>query len=155
MDVVDAATRSRMMSGIQSKNTKPEMTVRRYLHAQGFRYRLHARDLPGSPDLLLPKYRVAIFVHGCFWHRHTGCRYATQPASNIERWKTKFQSNVERDVKNLAALQEKGWRVLVIWECELKRESLDRLQRLAREISQKNVDQPPSSVSECRSHTFV
>jgi len=130
-----------MMSGIQSKNTKPEMLVRRYLHAQGFRYRLHTRELPGSPDLVLPKYHVVIFVHGCFWHRHASCRFATQPASNIERWETKFQSNLERDAKNMAALQAKGWRVLVVWECELKREPLDRLQRLASEITQQTIDQ--------------
>ena len=136
MDIVDSATRSRMMSGIQSKNTKPEMLVRRYLHAQGFRYRLHTRELPGSPDLVLPKYRVVIFVHGCFWHRHASCRFATQPSSNIERWETKFQINVERDARNVAALQATGWRVLVVWECELKREPLHRLQRLAREITQ-------------------
>ena len=141
MDIVDSATRSRMMSGIQSKNTKPEMAVRRYLHAQGYRYRLHARDLPGSPDLVLPKYRVVIFVHGCFWHQHAGCRFATQPASNTERWKAKFQSNLERDAKNLAALQATGWRVFVVWECELKREPLGRLQRLAREIMQQAIDQ--------------
>ncbi|WP_034754349.1 very short patch repair endonuclease [Janthinobacterium lividum] len=142
MDIVDSATRSRMMSGIQSKNTKPEMVVRRYLHALGFRYRLHARDLPGSPDLVLPKYRVVIFVHGCFWHQHAGCRFATQPASNVERWKTKFQSNLERDAKNLAALQAAGWHVFVVWECELKREPLGRLELLAREITQQNIDQP-------------
>ena len=136
MDIVDSATRSRMMSGIQSKNTKPEMLVRRYLHAQGFRYRLHTRELPGSPDLVLPKYRVAIFVHGCFWHRHASCRFATQPASNSERWKAKFQGNLERDARNVAALQAMGWRVLVVWECELKREPLDRLQRLVRELKQ-------------------
>lgn len=141
MDIVDSATRSRMMSGIQSKNTKPEMLVRQYLHAQGFRYRLHTRELLGSPDLVLPKYHVVIFVHGCFWHRHAGCRFATQPASNIERWKTKFQSNLERDAKNVAALQATGWRVLMVWECELKREPLDRLQRLASEITQQTIDQ--------------
>ncbi|KAB8065225.1 very short patch repair endonuclease [Janthinobacterium violaceinigrum] len=140
MDIVDSATRSRMMSGIQSKNTKPEMLVRQYLHAQGFRYRLHTRELPGSPDLVLPKYHVVIFVHGCFWHRHAGCRFATQPASNTERWKAKFQGNLERDAKNVAALQVMGWRVLVVWECELKREPLDRLQRLAREITHQAID---------------
>lgn len=117
------------------------MLVRRYLHAQGFRYRLHTRELPGSPDLVLPKYRVVIFVHGCFWHRHAGCRFATQPASNTEKWTAKFQNNLERDAKNVAALQTTGWRVLVVWECELKREPLDRLQRLASEITQQNIDQ--------------
>jgi DNA mismatch endonuclease (patch repair protein) len=136
MDVVDSATRSRMMSGIRSKDTKPEMTVRRYLHARGFRYRLHARDLPGSPDLVLPKYRVAILVHGCFWHRHPGCRFATTPASNIERWNAKFQTNIDRDARKLASLQEAGWRVIVVWECELRRDPLQRLQSLASEISE-------------------
>jgi DNA mismatch endonuclease (patch repair protein) len=134
MDVVDVATRSRMMAGIRSKNTAPEMSVRKYLHAQGFRYRLHARGLPGSPDLVLPKYRVAIFVHGCFWHRHTACRYATNPASNADRWATKFRANTERDMRNDAALRAAGWRVIVVWECELRGDSPGRLQRLVGEI---------------------
>lgn len=136
MDIVDLATRSRMMAGIRSKDTKPEMSVRKYLHAHGFRYRLHARDLPGSPDLVLPKYRVAIFVHGCFWHQHPGCRFATKPASNTERWQMKFQTNLERDTRNLAALQATGWRVLLVWECELRSQTLERLQRLVGEITQ-------------------
>lgn len=136
MDVVDAATRSRMMSGIRSKDTQPEMIVRRYLHAQGFRYRLHVRELPGSPDLVLPRYHAAIFVHGCFWHRHEGCRYATIPASNSERWQSKFDSNTERDVRNANLLQAAGWRVIVVWECELKRDPEKRLNRLATEILQ-------------------
>jgi DNA mismatch endonuclease (patch repair protein) len=123
-----------MMAGIKSKNTAPEMSVRKYLHAQGFRYRLHARGLPGSPDLVLPKHRVAIFVHGCFWHRHTACRYATTPSSNVERWTIKFQANVERDVRNEAALRTAGWRVIVVWECELRRNSINRLERLVTEI---------------------
>lgn len=125
-----------MMAGIRSKDTKPEMSVRKYLHAHGFRYRLHARDLPGSPDLVLPKYRVAIFVHGCFWHQHPGCRFATKPASNTERWQMKFQTNLERDTRNLAALQATGWRVLLVWECELRSQTLERLQRLVGEITQ-------------------
>jgi DNA mismatch endonuclease (patch repair protein) len=125
-----------MMSGIRSKDTKPEMTVRRYLHARGFRYRLHARDLPGSPDLVLPKYRVAILVHGCFWHRHPGCRFATTPASNIERWSAKFLANIDRDARKLASLEAAGWHVIVVWECELRRDPVERLQRLASEISE-------------------
>jgi len=134
MDVVDSATRSRMMSGIRSKDTKPEMTVRKYLHAKGFRYRLHTRDLPGSPDLVLPKYRTAIFVHGCFWHRHPGCRYTTTPASNVERWAQKFKANTERDARKQAALEEAGWRVIVVWECELRGAGEARLDRLRDEI---------------------
>jgi len=135
MDVVDAATRSRMMAGIRSKNTKPELTVRRYLHGRGFRYRLHTPGLPGSPDVALPKHRVAIFVHGCFWHRHTGCRYATTPASNSEKWETKFRANIDRDVRTSAALQARGWRIIVVWECELKRNASERLERLVEEIT--------------------
>lgn len=134
MDVVDASTRSRMMAGIRSKNTKPEMTVRKYLHAEGFRYRLHARSLPGSPDLVLPKYRTVIFVHGCFWHRHAGCRYTTMPASNASRWTEKFRANVERDCRNRAALETAGWRVVIIWECELRKDSLTRLMELSDDI---------------------
>jgi DNA mismatch endonuclease (patch repair protein) len=134
MDVVDPATRSKMMSGIRSKNTVPEMIVRRYLHAQGLRYRLHANNLPGSPDLVMPKHRVAIFVHGCFWHRHTACRYATTPASNAERWKLKFDANIERDIRNGAALRAEGWRVIVVWECELRLDPKKRLQQLLKEI---------------------
>lgn len=134
MDVVDSATRSRMMSGIRSKDTKPEMTVRRYLHANGFRYRLHTSTLPGSPDLVLPKYKVAIFVHGCFWHRHPSCRYATTPTSNVEHWTRKFTANTERDARKLTALEDAGWRVIVVWECELRRAAQDRLERLCDEI---------------------
>lgn len=135
MDVVDATTRSRMMKGIRSKDTQPEMIVRRYLHARGFRYRLHARDLPGSPDLILPKYRVAILVHGCFWHRHGGCKYATTPVNNAERWRQKFEANTERDARKEKALRAAGWRVIVVWECELKHATEEKLQDLAKEIN--------------------
>lgn len=131
-----------MMSGIRSRDTRPEMTVRRYLHAHGFRYRLHARDLPGSPDLVLPKYRVAVFVHGCFWHRHQGCRYTTTPSSNAERWQNKFDTNVERDGRKAAQLREVGWRVITIWECELKREAEERLRKLVVEITE-TASHPP------------
>jgi DNA mismatch endonuclease (patch repair protein) len=136
MDVVDATTRSRMMSGIRSKDTKPEMIVRRYLHSRGFRFRLHARNLPGSPDLVLPKHKAAIFVHGCFWHRHQGCRYATTPASNADRWQQKFDGNVERDQRKAKALDAAGWRVFVVWECDLRRTPEERLSRLTDEILQ-------------------
>lgn len=134
MDVVDAATRSRMMAGIRSRDTRPEMMVRKHLHARGFRYRLHVRTLPGSPDLVLPRYHVVIFVHGCFWHRHLGCRYATTPASNVERWRLKFDSNTERDSRQESMLRTAGWRVIVVWECELKRTPDERLMRLEDEI---------------------
>lgn len=120
MDVVDSATRSRMMAGIQSKNTSPEMRVRRFLHRAGFRYRLHDPRLPGHPDVVLPKHRIVIFVHGCFWHRHPACRYATIPAQNREKWREKFEGNVLRDSKQVTALVEMGWAVIVIWECGVR-----------------------------------
>lgn len=112
-----------MMSGIRGKNTRPEMIVRRYLHAQGFRFRLHSTALPGKPDIVMQKYKLAIFVNGCFWHRHTGCRYATTPAENREKWQEKFDGNVARDSRNIRLLLAAGWRVIVIWECGLKRAS--------------------------------
>jgi DNA mismatch endonuclease (patch repair protein) len=111
------------------------MIVRKYLHARGFRYRLHARNLPGSPDIVLPKYRVAILVHGCFWHRHVGCKYATTPANNAERWKLKFDANTERDARKERALHAAGWQVIVVWECELRHSAEERLQRLVEEIT--------------------
>jgi DNA mismatch endonuclease (patch repair protein) len=120
-DVVDRATRSRMMSGIRGRDTRPEKAVRSFLHRAGFRFRLHVRDLPGRPDIVLPSHRVAIFVHGCFWHRHSNCRYAVTPGSRLNFWTEKFEANVQRDRKNIEALMESGWRVLLIWECALPR----------------------------------
>jgi DNA mismatch endonuclease (patch repair protein) len=119
-DVVDPATRSRMMSGIQGKNTKPEMAVRRALFAAGFRFRLHRRDLPGAPDIVMPGRNIAIFVHGCFWHRHAGCRYAKLPATRPEFWKDKLGRNVERDWRAVDELLSTGWRVMVVWECAIR-----------------------------------
>lgn len=124
-DVVDTNTRSRMMSGIRGKDTKPEMLVRRFLHARGFRYLLHDKKLPGSPDIVLSKYHLAIFVHGCFWHRHTGCRFTTTPVQNRSRWIQKFNQNVARDKKQIQGLVEIGWRVLVIWECGLNSSNMN------------------------------
>lgn len=126
-DVVDSATRSRMMSGIRGKNTKPEVVVRKFLHNSGLRYRLHCRDLPGKPDLVLPKYRSVVFVHGCFWHRHPNCRYAATPKKNAAFWKTKLDSNVARDSKVLAELALLGWHCKVVWECEISDAALARL----------------------------
>lgn len=124
-DVVDAATRSRMMSGIRGKNTKPELLIRKALHARGFRYRLHCRDLPGNPDLCLPKYRAVIFVHGCFWHGH-GCHLFKWPKTRPEFWREKIGRNCEVDAAALAKLAAQGWRVGIVWECALKgRERLD------------------------------
>lgn len=120
-DIVDKATRSRMMAGIGGKNTKPEMVLRRALHAQGFRFRLHVASLPGKPDIVLPKHRAAILVHGCFWHRHADCRFATTPATRPDFWSEKFRQNVLRDQRNLAALRDRGWRVATVWECDIRR----------------------------------
>lgn len=118
------ATRSRMMAGIRGRNTRPEMRLRGALHALGLRYRLHARKLPGRPDLVFPRFRAVVFVHGCFWHRHAGCRLTTTPATNAVFWQTKFDGNVERDARNVAALKAAGWRVAVVWECCLRGKSV-------------------------------
>jgi DNA mismatch endonuclease (patch repair protein) len=106
-----------MMSGIRARDTKPEVLVRKALFRAGFRFRLHRRDLPGSPDVVLPGRRVAVFVHGCFWHAHDGCRYAKIPATRREFWESKLAGNVERDERAREALLSAGWRVLVVWEC--------------------------------------
>lgn len=118
-DVVDPATRSRMMSGIRSKNTKPEMLIRKALHAQGFRFRLHVKDLPGKPDLVFPKYKAVVFVHGCFWHGHD-CQYFKTPKTRTDFWVAKIEANKNRDQHNIQRLQRAGWRVLVVWECSTK-----------------------------------
>lgn len=128
MDRLSVNRRSWLMSRVRSENTTPELTVRKYLHALGFRYRLHGKELPGKPDIVLPKYRTVVFVHGCFWHRHRGCRYASMPKSNVKFWMGKFELNVARDKRNAAALRKAGWRCLTIWGCETKlNENLDRL----------------------------
>jgi DNA mismatch endonuclease (patch repair protein) len=118
-DIVDTATRSRMMAGIRGKNTKPELEVRRFLHRLGFRYRLHDRRLPGRPDIVLPKYRTVVFVHGCFWHQHPGCRLSARPDTNATFWRNKLRANVERDERDQTRLKELGWRPLTVWECAL------------------------------------
>ena len=110
------------MSRIRSKNTKPEVVVRKFLHAQGFRFRLHVKNLPGSPDIVLPKYRTVIFIHGCFWHGHEGCKKATLPKTRTEWWANKISRNIEHDQHSASALRELGWRVLVVWQCQIKDE---------------------------------
>lgn len=121
-DIVDPATRSRMMAGIRGKNTRPELLIRSALHRAGFRFRLHVGRLPGSPDIVLPKYKAVIFVHGCFWHRHVGCRYASTPATRSEFWADKFKANTDRDRRNGRQLLDAGWRVFTIWECGIRHE---------------------------------
>ena len=119
MDVVSAEQRSAMMSRIRGRDTKPELVVRRLAHALGYRFRLHRRDLPGAPDLVFSGRKKVVFVHGCFWHRHPGCRFAYHPKSNVEFWQKKFESNTERDARVLRELQQGGWSPLVVWECEI------------------------------------
>jgi len=127
MDRLTKQHRSWNMSRIRGKDTKPEMRVRSLLHRMGFRFRLHRNDLPGKPDIVLPAYGTVIFVHGCFWHRHPGCRFAYQPKSRVDFWQTKFRRNVERHQEVTAELEELGWRVVVIWECETaSEEQLER-----------------------------
>lgn len=116
-----SVVRSRNMAAIRGKNTRPELSLRLALFAAGFRYRLHQRYLPGSPDIVFPKYRAALFVHGCFWHRHQGCRYSTSPKTNVDFWHLKFERNVVRDTRNVLLLRNSGWRVAIVWECALKR----------------------------------
>lgn len=113
-------TRSRIMRAVGQKHTAPEMTVRRVLHKLGYRFRVQRRELPGSPDIVLPKYKTVIFVHGCFWHRHPGCRKATTPKTRAEFWAEKFERNVARDQLKETILREMGWHVIIIWECETK-----------------------------------
>lgn len=125
MDLVSKEVRSRMMANIRSSNTLPEMKVRKLLHRHGFRYRLHPRELPGRPDIVLPRHRLCIFVHGCFWHRHLGCRYATLPASREDFWRSKFQQNVKRDERNRAELLQQGWRVFELWECGIRKPEVE------------------------------
>ena len=118
MDIMNAHARSRTMAAIRGKNTTPELIVRKALHAMGLRFRLHAQKLPGKPDIVLPKYRAAVLVHGCFWHRHGGCRFATTPATRADFWQSKFRATVERDLRQVRNLTAMGWTPHIIWECE-------------------------------------
>ncbi|AYM92572.1 MULTISPECIES: very short patch repair endonuclease [Serratia] len=127
MDIVDRKARSRMMSGIKGKDTQPELIIRGFLHAQGFRYRLHVSSLPGKPDIVLLRYKLCIFVHGCFWHRHDGCRYATKPKTRTEFWMKKFAANRQRDIQVKMQLHASGWRVFEIWECGFRKRNDDSI----------------------------
>lgn len=133
MDRISEQRRSWNMSQIRNRDTRPERQVRSMLHQMGYRFRLHAKDLPGRPDVVLPKYRTVVLVHGCFWHRHEGCRFAYAPKSRVEFWRAKFRQNVRRDLEVCRLLEQDGWRVVTVWECELR--TPDRLrERLNREI---------------------
>jgi DNA mismatch endonuclease, patch repair protein len=117
-DTVDAKVRSWIMANVPQRNTSPERIVRSFLHQLGYRFRLHRRDLPGSPDIVLPKHKIAIFVHGCFWHQHRDCRKACRPTSNTDYWNQKLDANVLRDKRQSRALKKLGWRVIIVWQCE-------------------------------------
>jgi DNA mismatch endonuclease (patch repair protein) len=119
MDTLSPEQRSERMARVKGRDTKPELTVRRTVHGMGFRFRLHRRDLPGKPDLVFPGRRKVIFVHGCFWHRHEGCRLARMPKSRVDFWSEKLCANVDRDQRNLKALAASGWETMIVWECEL------------------------------------
>lgn len=123
VDTLTPAQRSERMSRIRSGNTKPEIALRKALHRLGFRFSLHGTRLPGKPDIVLTKYKTAIFVHGCFWHRHPGCKVATTPKSNTEFWTGKFSRNVARDLRVTKQLEDEGWQVIIAWECEVENSS--------------------------------
>ena len=138
MDVFSKSKRSDIMSKVSGKDTKPEVLVRKFLFSKGFRYRKNVKDLQGKPDIVLPKYKTIIFVHGCFWHGHENCEAAKLPASNIEYWTKKVTSNITRDSQNIQSLKKTGWNVIIIWECELKVKNREkRLDSLVNEILDK------------------
>lgn len=120
MDVLTPEQRHKNMSRIRSKDTRPEIAVRSLLHKLGFRFRINVRNLPGTPDIVLPKYRTVVFVNGCFWHRHKGCKFASTPATNALKWEKKFQENIKRDERNFKNIQQLGWSIIVVWECEIR-----------------------------------
>lgn len=119
-DIVTKKVRSRIMSSVKQRHTKPEVVVRALLHRLGYRFRLHRKDLPGSPDIVLPKYRTAIFVHGCFWHQHEKCPKARRPSSNLEYWNTKLDENISRDKRKENELSKLGWQIITVWQCETR-----------------------------------
>jgi DNA mismatch endonuclease (patch repair protein) len=138
-DVHSKETRSYNMSRIRSKDTRPEMLVRRFLHRNGFRYRLHVKNLPGKPDMVLPKYKTVIFIHGCFWHGHEGCRRAALPTTRKDWWKEKITYNIANDDKSAKKLIDKGWQVIVVWQCQLKMQCIEAtLMCLIKNIKQTN-----------------
>jgi len=140
-DVHSIEVRSYNMSRIKGKGTKPEELVRKYLFSKGYRYRKNYDRLPGKPDIVLPKYKTVIFVNGCFWHKHEGCKYFVWPKNNAEFWRNKIESNVERDIRNYNALNQLGWKVLIVWECELKKHTVEHtLERIIRKLQCKDCE---------------
>jgi DNA mismatch endonuclease (patch repair protein) len=133
-DIYSKSKRSDIMSHISSKETKPEILVRKFLFSNGFRFRKNLKDLPGKPDIVLPKYKTVIFIHGCFWHGHT-CKKGTLPTTNVEFWKTKIGGNIERDKRDIAELEQQGWHVIVVWQCEIKNIEFQK-ERLAKLLSE-------------------
>lgn len=133
-DIVDKSTRSKMMSSIRGKNTQPERAVRSLLHRAGFRFTLHNRALPGRPDICLPKHRAVVFVHGCFWHRHTGCSHTYNPKSRATFWQKKFEENTARDRRNIKSLRNLDWRIIIVWECAVRKEDPNLMPRLGKAI---------------------
>lgn len=132
--------RSRCMAAVKGKDTKPEMIVRKYLFSRGLRFRVQVRKLPGTPDIVLPKYKTAIFVNGCFWHGHEGCKYFRLPKSNVEFWKEKIERNIERDRESMQALLDLGWKIIRVWECELRNKANreDTLNKIYKSITSPN-----------------
>jgi len=133
-DKLTSEHRSWNMSRIKGRNTGPELRLRSLLHRAGFRFRLHPKDLPGKPDIVLSRYRTVIFVHGCFWHRHPGCRNATTPSTRRDFWQAKFDENVSRDARNYADLQSAGWNVITVWECELESDAESVVSRISKKL---------------------
>jgi len=136
MDIWSKQKRSEVMSKIRGKNTKPEMILRSQLFKQGFRFRVHQKDLPGKPDIVLAKYKIVIFVHGCFWHYHNDCREGRIPLSNSKFWKEKLQRNIVKDEANIKALKKDKWKVFVIWECEIEKQLEQTMKKLTAKIKQ-------------------
>ena len=135
MDIWTKEKRSEVMKKIKGKNTKPEKILRSALFRKGYRFRIHRKDLPGNPDIVFPKYKTAVFVHGCFWHFHEDCREGRIPSTNTEFWNNKLSKNIERDKRNINALEEAGWRVLVIWECEIEKNIDDTIQKVMQNLN--------------------
>ena len=133
-DTLTKEKRSWNMSRIRGKDTQVEVKVRKYLFSKGFRYRKNVTDLPGKPDIVLPKYKTVVFIHGCFWHRHPGCKYSYTPKSNIEFWEKKFSANVKNDDIKKKQLEDDGWRVIVLWECDVERRFEQTMEKLVSEL---------------------